>query len=199
MLKGKQKTVFSFKIGLVVLILASLLVFRVQQAQAYVYHGCKWWPSTSINYDKSSLSTSWRTAVWNGAVQWNNVTPSPFKWNATDSSINDVFLGSIDGANNTLAVTTWSCALGVMAWMDIKFDTAESWYTGTGTPSTSQFDAWSVAAHEFGHGLGLGHTNVSCSGSESSRPTMCPSYSKGKTYFRSLHSDDKNGLNYIYP
>lgn len=172
----------------------------VSQARAYVYNG-HYWASRNISYDKHTLSSSWQTAVGNGASRWTNVSPSNFTWTPTDSwsNLNDVYLGGIDGSGNVLATTTVYSTAGLIWQANMKFDTGETWYTGTGTPSSSQMDAYSVAAHEFGHALGLGHTGSSCSGTESSRPTMCPSYSTGKTYFRSLQTDDSNGLNYIYP
>ena len=184
----------------VVAIMAVTLFTFVYQASAYVYNGY-YWASRNISYDKHTLSSSWQTAVWNGASRWNNVTPSNFTWTPTNSwsNLNDVYLGAIDGSGNVLATTTTYAALGIIWQINMKFDTGETWYTGTGTPSSTQFDAYSVAAHEFGHALGLGHTNLSCNGSESSRPTLCPTYARGKTYARSLHSDDSSGLNYIYP
>lgn len=182
-------------------LLLVLAVFGITATSlAYVELGPEWATNTPT-YDQHTLGSAWKTAVWNGATRWNNVTSSPFAWSRTDSSVNqnDVFRGSIDGSGGTLAVTTVTSLFGLITWINMEFDTAESWYTGTGTPGASQFDAYSVAAHEFGHALGLDHTNLSCSGSTSTRPTMCATYSAGQTYARSLHSDDQNGLNAIYP
>ena len=49
-----------------------------------------------------------------------------------------------------------------------------------------------VAAHEFGHMLGLGHSTVNGA-------TMSPSISQCSTASRSLHSDDIAGVEAIYP
>jgi hypothetical protein len=32
-----------------------------------------------------------------------------------------------------------------------------TWYLGTGTPSATQIDMWSIAAHEWGHAVALNH------------------------------------------
>lgn len=187
-----------FPLVIAFIALAALIALNAGLADAYVKIGCSW-PDPTHNYDKDSLGNAWEDAVWNGAKQWNQVTPSDFKWTAKDSGGNDITLGAVDGSGGTLAVTTTSCFLGVMLEADIEFDNAESWYKGTGAPGAGQFDAFSVAAHEFGHALGLDHTNLSCSGVPSSKPTMCPSVAATETFMRTLHSDDKAGLNDMYP
>ncbi len=40
-------------------------------------------------------------------------------------------------------------------------ETGFAWYTGTGTPSSSQMDAWSVWQEETGHAQNMDHWNVS--------------------------------------
>ena len=92
-------------------------------------------------------------------------------------------------------VQPYTCG-GALCKFDLNVDDAEPWYTGTGNPSPTQRDLWSVLTHEFGHATGLGETNLSCSGS--SRPTMCLA-PLGTTYIRILEADDKNGLNANYP
>jgi len=76
---------------------------------------------------------------------------------------------------------------------DMRFSNAWSWYTGTGTPSGTQFDWWSVATHEMGHCLGLDHeadiTNP--------KPVMYPTIGGGEVR-RTLTADDIAGRNAIY-
>ena len=70
---------------------------------------------------------------------------------------------------------------------DAHFDEAETWSI-TIPPPANTFDLVSVAAHEFGHSLGLGHSNVAGA-------LMCPFYAGPHRY---LHNDDRLGIQSIY-
>lgn len=75
---------------------------------------------------------------------------------------------------------------------DVSFN--EDIYTfiqGAPSPFTYEADLQSIATHEFGHSLGLGHTNVNGA-------TMTPYYDNG-TAQRSIASDDSTGLCALYP
>lgn len=74
---------------------------------------------------------------------------------------------------------------------DVNFN--EAVYTFTVGQPTGWYsaDLQSIATHEFGHSLGLGHTN-------SNGATMYPSYDNG-TAGRSLGTDDTNGVCALYP
>lgn len=65
-----------------------------------------------------------------------------------------------------------------------------SWYTGdAGSIPNNAFDTQTVWLHEFGHGLGLGHSDVEGA-------VMEPFYEGVR---RVLHQDDINGVSFLYP
>ncbi len=70
---------------------------------------------------------------------------------------------------------------------DTHFDDAETW-TVTVPPPGGTFDLVTVAAHEFGHALGLGHSNVAGS--------LMEAFYGGPHRF--LHSDDIAGIQSLY-
>jgi hypothetical protein len=182
------------RINLVIVMLIALFSFAYS-VYSYNWSGCEW-PTNNPVYDGHTLTSSWNSAVSNGRTQWNNVTTSSLNILRNDTSNNDVTLGATGGQ---VATNARLCSGGTITDDDIVFTSSFTWYTGTGSPGGS-WDAWSVATHEFGHYIGFEHTQTElCSGSESTRPTMCVGYSAGKTYKRSLEFDDRNGLEIIYP
>ena len=85
-----------------------------------------------------------------------------------------------------LAITALVLQSGqVITESDISFNNAATWNTG-GT----DYDVQAIAAHEFGHSLGIHHTEVT---RKQNRPSMYSSYFG--TAGRTLESDDRDALN----
>lgn len=73
--------------------------------------------------------------------------------------------------------------------VDVRFNNAYNWQTSS--TCTNGFDLAGVSTHEFGHAVGLGHTNVQGA-------TMYPSVASCDFSMSSLANDDKAGYNAIY-
>jgi hypothetical protein len=73
--------------------------------------------------------------------------------------------------------------------VDVRFNNAFSWQTSSGC--SGGYDLAGVSTHEFGHAVGLGHSNVAGS-------TMYPSVAACDFSISSLANDDKAGYSAIY-
>jgi hypothetical protein len=73
--------------------------------------------------------------------------------------------------------------------VDVRFNNAFTWQTSS--TCTNGYDLAGVSTHEFGHAVGLGHTNVSGA-------TMYPSVASCDFSMSSLANDDKAGYSAIY-
>src|SRR5690606_22944801 len=93
---------------------------------------------------------------------------------------------AFDGVGNTLAHAFYPPPCGGGHAGKLHFDDAETWsLTGSG----GTFDVETVALHEAGHLLGLGHSSVAGS-------VMFPTYGG---FRRSLTQDDVDGIRRLYP
>ncbi|HYH44197.1 MAG TPA: matrixin family metalloprotease, partial [Thermoanaerobaculia bacterium] len=85
---------------------------------------------------------------------------------------------------NCLAITALVLQSGqVIVETDVSFNSNVSWNT-----NGSNYDVQAVAAHEFGHALGIHHTQLT----GTPRPTMYASYFG--TDGRTLATDDQQAL-----
>ncbi|MCC2958313.1 matrilysin family metalloendoprotease [Massilia sp. IC2-477] len=95
---------------------------------------------------------------------------------------------SFDGIGQVLAHAFYPPPNGGALAGDCHFDANENWTVALPVPDGA-FDLVTVAAHEFGHSLGLAHSKVVGA-------LMFPTYSGAQ---RALTQDDIDGIRSIYP
>lgn len=162
------------------------------------------WPSNNLTYGFQEFTPDIPQAQVIRAVEqalslWESVTPLSFRRVAMSSSP-DIVIRFAAGAHGD--GSPFDGVGGVLAHAyfppvppntptpiqgDAHFDEDEKW-TITIPPPAGNRDLVTVAAHEFGHSLGLGHSSVTDA-------LMAPFYSGPHRY---LHSDDIAGIRDIY-
>jgi hypothetical protein len=152
-------------------------------------------------------------AILNAANQWNDWTSSYmhggsdflFYYAGTsdvaavaDDGINAIIFSNTQcpyGAGST-AYTTYHSTNGVFHGFDIVLyarragDNAQVYWSVKNVPLSYNFDLWSVIVHEFGHAVGLAHSNYGS-------PVMGTSCSNGCSR-RYVYSDDIDGILALY-
>lgn len=153
------------------------------------------WNIRNINwYYNTAGQGSGKSGALSAALSaWTNVTSANHNlvlqgtttagW-STDGR-NTVLWASGNGCTGScLAITALVLQSGqVIVETDISFNSSYSWQT-----SGANYDTQAVAAHEFGHALGIHHTEST----STTRPTMYASYFG--TAGRTLESDDRAAL-----
>lgn len=150
-------------------------------------------PDMSWRLNTAGQGSGKATAVSNALASWRNVPNANHNptyagtttagW-ATDGQ-NTVLWATGNGCTGScLALTALVVQPGqVLVETDVTFNNSVTW-----TTDGSNYDTETVAAHEFGHTLGIHHTEVSTT----PRPTMyTPYFGSGG---RSLESDDQAAL-----
>lgn len=198
------------------LIIAGALVGSAGTASAYDWNGAKWniAQGQSVPYvvnvqltadvpDPEALA-----AVQQGYDVWTVLPCSYMAWNYEGRTMNSAW-GAGDGENVlswreenwddsptalAIAATSWGGG-GGLSDADIKFNGFHhTWaaFPSNGGGFDGRTDIASVGAHEVGHCIGLGHSDVPGS-------TMWPSTGPGDISGRSLGEDDILGACEVYP
>ncbi|KFV45490.1 Stromelysin-1, partial [Tyto alba] len=144
-----------------------------------------------LNYTPDLHPVDVNAAIKKALSVWSRVTPLKFiKKDRGDADIMISFAARghndfipFDGPGGSIA---HAYAPGKDFGGDAHFDEDETW-----TKSTEGTNLFYVAAHEFGHSLGLFH-------SKDPSALMYPVYRKSDPSVFPLHQDDINGIQYLY-
>ncbi|KFP26346.1 Stromelysin-1 [Colius striatus] len=144
-----------------------------------------------LNYTPDLHPADVNAAIKKAFSVWSTVTPLKFiKRDRGDADIMISFAAKghndfmpFDGPGGSVA---HAYAPGKDFGGDAHFDEDETW-----TKSTEGMNLFYVAAHEFGHSLGLFH-------SKDPNALMYPVYRKFDPSVFPLHQDDINGIRYLY-
>ncbi len=152
-------------------------------------------------------------AIWKGVTEWagephnNNGLGDPLQTSVGGSgaSFDPVWQGSatgVGGTDDNVHSALSGSSGGTLAFTEtpindgwrIRYYETWTWDDGPGSVpfgGGNTFDLQSVACHEYGHALGLGHsTNFNA--------TMAPSTGAGSESGRSINNDDQAGVQFIY-
>ncbi len=157
------------------------------------------WPRTALTYSFDNYSQDIGEAATRGAVEaalalWSRVTPLRFSELRSGGDLRISFVSGahnddypFDGPGQVLAHAFFPPPTAGALAGDAHFDESESWQVALPI-GIGRFDLVTVAAHEFGHSLGLEHSAVRGA-------LMFPTYGGVQ---RHLHRDDIDGIRVLY-
>ena len=190
-------------IGWAIAVIAALLA-STPAPDAYVLKGTKWNSSQvpfyvnaqNLDVDEGAAIS----AIQFGAYSWTNQTNAAFSFyyagstsgtSVSSNGKNEVFFRNASNGSAIATTYTWSSSGRTLDTDIVFWDGAFKFYTGDSGCSGGLYIE-DIAAHEFGHALGLGHSTVGGA-------TMAPSVSYCAIDMRYLSEDDKQGVEHLYP
>jgi len=185
-------------------IMAAIGLLLSKDTSAYSTNGATWAQQPvpySINTTNMDLTeAAVEPAMQAGADAWATQSTASVAFSYTGRSAQTTT--GFDGLNlvvfrnassgSAIATTYWWSSGGHIIDADIVFwDAAFQFFAGT-SGCSGGFYIEDIAAHEFGHALGMGHSAVAGA-------TMYPSTSSCNANNRSLDADDIAGIVSLYP
>jgi matrix metalloproteinase-20 (enamelysin) len=184
--------------------IVAIAVTGTRETSGYMLSGPSWAPGPVL-YRVNTTNLDLPDAVippalTAGADAWTTQTNASFHFQYAGTST--VTTNTYDGMNvvmfrnassgSAIATTYWWSSGSRIVDADIVFwDGGFRFFTGS-TGCANGFYIEDIAAHEFGHALGLGHSTVAGA-------TMYPSVSSCATGNRMLDPDDITGVEALYP
>jgi hypothetical protein len=133
------------------------------------------------------MTSNWDGAVSNGALVWDNVPGQCHNFQQVYGGSSQIYQYKLpyDGPGDAAAVTG--------DFHDyMLYDSEETWHLNINVhPGGNSVDAWSIAAHEFGHTLSLQHTFTYLA-------TMYPVIDYGSSWARTLEQNDRDRIRGLY-
>lgn len=175
-----------YKNNKIIICLVMLLQLSLFCSVAFAYDapGYKWPINNATYVFLPSIPDSWKPSILNAARTWS--IPSKFSFYSDGNSQNS-WGASNYGSAGPIAWTNIRKIGNTITSVATDFNTAMPF----GFNEYGKYDVESVALHEFGHWLYLGHSSFT------SAVMANGTLYKGNIR-RDLHSDDKNGIIYLY-
>lgn len=183
----------------VIVFIALFLAILFQYGQSYSLLGFKW-PNATFNYyiNPANSDVSLRAAirgVKSGENKWGNWCTGVYKGRVSTQRVsnngkNTVFFRP-KKSGLAIATTYIYYSGNRILDFDMVFWDGGNTFFGTADTCRRGFYIVDIAAHEFGHTIGIDHSNVLAA-------TMYPTASYCNTSLRTLAQDDKSAANAIY-
>jgi hypothetical protein len=196
--------VFNVRLSVALLAGIASAAMLTMTARAFTSNGPSWAAGVVDYYVNAAnldlVSSAAAAAVRAGADTWDAQTTASFRFSyagpspATSTGYDGTNLVVFRNASSGSAIATtywWYSGTRILDADIVFWDGAFRFFSGT-SGCSGGFYVEDIAAHEFGHALGLGHSSVTSA-------TMYASTSYCSTQNRLLDADDIAGVLALYP